>query len=134
MVFLAKKGLFWAKMGFRDAVYPGFGGIYPGFGGIYPGFGAVYPGFDAVYPEFATVYPGFGAVYPGFGAGYPGFGGTQECGFWPVHEGSLTVKVLPTPGWLETSMLPPWASTMALQIARPRPLRPWMRERDLSAR
>src|ERR1035437_4646955 len=49
-------------------------------------------------------------------------------------SGSLSVKVLPTSSWLETSRLPPWASTIALQIARPRPLRPWMRERDLSAR
>lgn len=38
-----------------------------------------------------------------------------------ILRGSLTVKVVPTAGWLETSMLPPWASTMALQMARPKP-------------
>ena len=52
----------------------------------------------------------------------------------PYFAGNLTVNVLPAPGWLETSMPPPWASMIALQIARPRPLRPWIRERDLSAR
>ena len=49
-------------------------------------------------------------------------------------SGSLTVKVLPAPGWLETSMEPPWASTMALQMARPRPVPPRWLERALSTR
>jgi hypothetical protein len=41
------------------------------------------------------------------------------------------MKVVPAPGWLDTSMLPPSASTMALPIASPRPLRPSAWQRDL---
>jgi len=38
--------------------------------------------------------------------------------------GSRTVKELPWPNALATWTVPPWASTMALAMARPRPARP----------
>jgi hypothetical protein len=69
----------------------------------------------------------------GVAQGIPaGLARVQYCK--PYFSGSFTVKVLPTLTSLATSMLPPWASTMALQIARPSPLRPSARDRDLSAR
>lgn len=52
----------------------------------------------------------------------------------PTAPGSLTVTVVPAPSWLDTSMVPPAASTMDLQMARPSKLRPSTRERDWSAR
>jgi hypothetical protein len=33
-------------------------------------------------------------------------------------------------GGLSNQMIPPWASTIAFAIERPRPLPPWSRERD----
>jgi hypothetical protein len=48
--------------------------------------------------------------------------------------GRVTLNSVPVPGVLFTSMVPPWAVMMALQMARPRPVRPSMRERALSAR
>ena len=38
--------------------------------------------------------------------------------------GSRTVKVLPLPNSVATRMVPPWASTMAFVIAKPRPVWP----------
>jgi hypothetical protein len=32
----------------------------------------------------------------------------------------------PSPGWLAASILPPWSLTMALAMAWPNPLRPWL--------
>ena len=51
-----------------------------------------------------------------------------------VPPGRRTVKVALVPGWLAASMVPPWASTMALEIARPRPVWQPLPVRDLSAR
>jgi hypothetical protein len=45
-----------------------------------------------------------------------------------------TVKVLPLPNSVVTLMVPPWASTMALVMARPSPVCPAALERALSAR
>ncbi len=48
--------------------------------------------------------------------------------FFMVHaspaRGIQKVKVVPWPGWLATAMSPPWASTMSLTMARPRPMVP----------
>ena len=38
------------------------------------------------------------------------------------------VKVVPTSGWLATSIVPPCASTIALEIARPSPVLPEVRD------
>ena len=51
-----------------------------------------------------------------------------------MGDGKLIVKVVPVPTTLDTSILASWASTMALAIAKPSPLRPDALERDLSAR
>jgi len=49
-------------------------------------------------------------------------------------KGMRAVNVLPAHNWLETVMLPPSASTIALQMASPRRVRPSAAIRDLSAR
>ena len=50
-------------------------------------------------------------------------GGVQPGGGVFLYlRGSLTAKVLPTPSWLETSMLPPWAAMIARQIYNPSPV------------
>ena len=48
-------------------------------------------------------------------------------------RGSSTVNVAPCPGVLATEMVPPWASTIAWQIASPRPVPPVSRPRAASA-
>jgi hypothetical protein len=42
----------------------------------------------------------------------------------PQLAGNLTRKTEPDPSWLETSITPPCAFTIALQMASPRPDRP----------
>ena len=49
-------------------------------------------------------------------------------------SGSRTVNAAPAPGRVSSPTLPPWASTMAATMARPRPAPPSWRDRDLSAR
>ncbi len=39
-------------------------------------------------------------------------------------SGSVKVKLAPPSGWFVAQMRPPWASTMPLQMARPRPTLP----------
>src|SRR5688572_20678247 len=51
-------------------------------------------------------------------------------GVW--SSGRCKVKVVPAPSLLVTVICPPCASTMALQMARPRPLLLLARERALS--
>ncbi len=46
----------------------------------------------------------------------------------------VTLKVLPAPGGLSTSIVPPWASAMVLAMQRPRPAPPVSRERAGSTR
>src|SRR2546427_391079 len=57
------------------------------------------------------------------------------CNLNPTYRNcsarSRTVKAVPSPGWLVTSIVPPWASTIALEMARPSPLRPAAGERVL---
>jgi len=52
----------------------------------------------------------------------------------PSGIGSHTVNVLPFPASLCASMRPPCASTIHLQIASPKPVPPFSRERALSTR
>lgn len=49
-------------------------------------------------------------------------------------SGMWSVKVAPAPGALSAVMVPPCASAISRAIARPSPLPPDARERDLSAR
>src|SRR5207247_1236662 len=42
----------------------------------------------------------------------------------PTPDGRRTVTVVPSPSTLSTAMLPRWASTICLTLARPRPLPP----------
>ena len=50
-----------------------------------------------------------------------------------VHRSKrLTVTRVPSPGVLTRSMLPPWASTMALHRLSPSPYPPVLREREMS--
>lgn len=58
----------------------------------------------------------------------------REAGVSSSRQPSFTMNDVPSPGWLDTSMLPLCASTMALQIASPNPLRPSARLREASAR
>ena len=48
------------------------------------------------------------------------------------YTGKVSVKVLPLPTLLFTSIVPPWASTNRLAIVRPNPLPPVVLARDLS--
>src|SRR5439155_21222771 len=53
----------------------------------------------------------------------------------PTHaRGSVNRNVAPRPGSLLASTLPPWASTIPLTIASPRPAPPVARARDGSTR
>ena len=56
------------------------------------------------------------------------------AGVAPAILGSSTVNVAPCPGVLATEMVPPWASTVAWQIASPRPVPQVSRPRAASAR
>ena len=51
-----------------------------------------------------------------------------------MARGRVKKKVEPWPSALSTRMRPPWASTMCLAMARPRPVPPDSRERALSTR
>ena len=48
--------------------------------------------------------------------------------------GSRIVKRVPRPGALSTAMVPPWATTTSWVIARPSPVPPFARLRDVSGR
>jgi hypothetical protein len=48
--------------------------------------------------------------------------------------GSVKRAVVPRPSSLSSQRRPPWASTSARAMAKPRPLPPWVRVRALSAR
>ena len=48
--------------------------------------------------------------------------------------GNTTWKLAPKPGVLLAEMAPPWASTIALEMLRPRPVPPWERVRPVSTR
>ncbi len=60
----------------------------------------------------------------------------HECmgGHVQRPRGRTIVNMLPAPGVLWTSILPPWASTMVLAMQRPRPAPPASRERAGSTR
>ena len=45
----------------------------------------------------------------------------------------MTVKVVPTPGWLRTLIPPPISSTRRLLIASPSPVPPWRRVLEVSS-
>jgi hypothetical protein len=49
-------------------------------------------------------------------------------------KGNLTMKVVPLPGWLSASIVPPWANTNSLAIASPNPIPPLLRVRASSVR
>ena len=51
-----------------------------------------------------------------------------------VDAGNFTVMLVPEPGVLAASIRPPWASTMALQIASPSPAWPSAPERAAAVR
>jgi len=58
--------------------------------------------------------------------------GSEEAG---VAEGGRdTAKVVPCPGSLFSEIVPPWASTIAFAIERPRPAPPVALVRDSSLR
>ena len=89
-----------------------------------------YNSFNALSPR-----PSDGRGAGGEGDFGPGWTGSRRERRPKAHgRGSLRITMVPAPGWLEISMVPPWASTMALEMAKPRPLWPSARARDLSAR
>ena len=51
-----------------------------------------------------------------------------------TEQGSVTVQVVPWPGVLSSSMVPPWAWMMLRAMLRPRPVPPCSRLRALSTR
>lgn len=50
-----------------------------------------------------------------------GAGSSRGAGLAAISEGMVTVKVLPAPSSLSTSMVPPMASTSSLAMGMPRP-------------
>ena len=111
-----------------DSVYPGAGaaGSSPGPGPHLPGTGlrppSLPPGLLAGDPPGAADVLADSAGNHGSGPG-PALAGTAETGCGH-HSGSgiRTVKVLPSPGREATSTRPPRFSTVALTMARPRPV------------
>lgn len=65
-----------------------------------------------------------------------GYRANPAASYWANADdaGKRTTNVAPVPGWLETSSVPPCASTMALEIASPKPARPCDVVRAASAR
>ena len=69
------------------------------------------------------------SLFPLFGEGI-----ALILGGYLLNAANVIVNVVPSPGMLATSIVPPCSSTMALTMARPRPEEPSSRARALSLR
>ena len=76
--------------------------------------------FEADFAGHAALARAFGPYKLSLHSGSASAGGRAA-------RGRVTVKVLPRPGAVSTAIAPPWASTSALAIARPRPAPPPVR-------